>query len=173
MATRSFPRARGPQNASGSRVHPRPFADPQGRNLAAAIEGGRDNAADSIPLFLPCLDWRGVYTRRYTYAFDTSGGTRSWYRRQYFNKPDGVGWNCLWDHERDPAQMHNLYESEPRLRKRLHEESREWMRRFADTGTPYERVLERVFTPEDRASLGTHDLRTFSGVLRGRPVDLL
>lgn len=145
----------------------------QGRNLASAIERGRDNAVESVPLFLPSLDWRGVYTRRHTYAFDTSAGTTSWYRRQYFSTPAGLAWNCLWDHDRDPAERTNLYESEPKLRSRLDEQARVWMRRFGDTGAPYQRVAERLFSPEDRHSLKTHDLKTFSGIPRGRPVDLL
>lgn len=147
----------------------------QGRNLASAIVSGRDNAVDSVPLFLPPLDWRGIYTRRHTYAFDSSGGTRSWYRERFFSNIPNLAWNCLWDREEDPAELRNLYESKDhaKLRRRLDDQTRAWMKKFGDEGWPYDQISRAVFTVEDQQHLKDRRLNQFSGVLRGRPVDLM
>src|SRR5262249_20462677 len=49
----------------------------QGKDLSAAIMQRRDNEVESVPFFLFPLDWRGLYTRRYTYSFDTNQGRPS------------------------------------------------------------------------------------------------
>lgn len=144
-----------------------------GINLAPAIAKARDNAVESVPLFLPPLDWQGVYTRRHTYSFDTSKGTQSWYRRQYFSNPPNLAWNCLWDRGRDPAEQNNLYESQPKLRRRLHELTLSHMKRYGDRGWSYEQICDASIRPEDQPALATRKLTEFSGILRGRPIDLL
>lgn len=147
----------------------------QGKNLAPAIERARDNEVESVPLFLPPLDWRGLYTRRFTYSFDTGAGTQSWYRRQFFSNPPGIQWNCLWDRDADPAEKQNLYGStdHARSRRHLHDLSIDWMKRFQDRGWSYQTITEAVFTPEDRELLRERKGYNFSGVLKGRPVELL
>ena len=146
-----------------------------GRDLHRAIAEGRDDAVESVPLFLSPLDFRGVYTRRHTYTFDTSGGTTSLYREMFFQKPTGIVWNCLYDREADPQEMNNLYASPAHqaLRERLHGQTLAWMQRFGDRGAPYEKLIRAVFTPEDREFRRQRNWNAFGGVLRGRPQDLL
>ena len=148
----------------------------QGKNLAPAIIKHRDNDVDAVPLFLYPLDWRGVYTRRYTYSFDTSANQWSRYRHIMFRQPVGLQWNCLYDRDADPWEIRNLF-GEPehrKLRERLHEQSVSWMKRFDDKLLPYRRVQERILTAEDfqLAQDGTR-MRMLSGVIQGRPSDLL
>ena len=146
-----------------------------GRELAAAILGERDDAVDSVPLFLAPLDFRGVYTRRHTHTFDTSGGTTSLYREMFFSKPDGISWNCLFDREADPAETNNLHASPAHqaLRERLHQQTLAWMQRFGDRGTSYEELIRAVFSPEDQEFRRQRNWNAFGGVLRVRPHDLL
>jgi arylsulfatase A-like enzyme len=147
-----------------------------GRDLTAAIVNRRDNEVDAVPLFLFALDWRGLYTRRYTYAFDTNAGRACRYRSVMFSRPAGLVWNCLYDREADPWELRNLYASpeHQKLRARLHEQALAAMRRFGDKGLPYERVQEAALSPADLELVRDQTrMRVTSGVLKGRPVDLL
>jgi arylsulfatase A-like enzyme len=147
----------------------------QGKNLAEPMAQAQDNAVDSAPLFLPNLDWRGLYTRRYTYAFDTwEPGGDDLYRRSYFQHPAELTWNCLWDREEDRWELRNLF-GEPahrQLRARLHEQTIGWMKRLGDSGKPYQAVLKACMRPEDIAlrAEGSY-FRKRSGLLTGRPAD--
>ncbi|MCZ2077266.1 MAG: sulfatase-like hydrolase/transferase [Bryobacterales bacterium] len=147
----------------------------QGRNLMEAMAGRRDNEVKSVPLFLLPLDWRGVYTRRYTYAFDTSQGGLSYYRQWFFQEPPGISWNCLFDHQEDSWEMNNLFQSPEHrtTRDRLHEQTLEWMRRFDDRGWPYDTIARAVFRPEDLDHVRNRRLSKASGLLTGRPIDRL
>jgi arylsulfatase A-like enzyme len=149
----------------------------QGSDLAGAIREGRDNAVASAPLFLLNLDWRGVYTRRYTYAFDTyRPGGDALYREAYFRHPEHLRWNCLYDRERDPWELRNRYgdPSAARVQKRLHEQATEWMRRLGDPGVSYDAVLRASMTAEDLALRKTGKyFAQRSGILRGQPAALL
>jgi len=148
----------------------------QGRDLSRAIIEGRDDEVESVPLFLFALDWRGIYTRRYTYSFDTSAGRGCRYRRQYFSTPAGLSWNCLYDRESDPWEMNNLYDRADyrKVRERLHEQTLAWMKRFDDRGLPYEQIQQAIFTAEDyQLAQDPARWRMLSGILKGRPLDLL
>ncbi|MEP7363396.1 MAG: sulfatase [Acidobacteriota bacterium] len=146
-----------------------------GRNLAAAIKSGKDSASESAPLFLLPLDWRGVYTRRYTYCEDVSAGSVAPFRQRYFSKPDGLRWNCLYDRKEDPAELHNLFESPAAgvLAKKLQLQTRQWMRRFGDKGVPYQEVRAKLFEPSDIEAEDAGRLTQVSGILRGRPSEVL
>jgi arylsulfatase A-like enzyme len=145
----------------------------QGKDLSRAIAAGRDNEVDGIPLFLYAADWRGLYTRRYTYSFDTNRGEWSFYRESYFREPAGIEWNCLYDRERDPWELSNLYRSpvHRRLRGQMHEQTVSGMKRFDDDGLSRAAVARAAYTVEDLELERQH--RRGSGVLRGKPVDLL
>jgi len=148
----------------------------QGRNLTAAISKAQDNAVSSVPLFLLPLDWRGIYTRRYTYCFDTwKPGGDSVYRTAFFSQPEGIVWNCLYDRQADPWEQHNLFDTPDRtgLRNRLHGQTLEWMKRLGDPGLPYEDVIRASFRPEDLEARRDGKIPKPSGVLRGRPSDLI
>jgi hypothetical protein len=135
---------------------------------------GRDDAVDSVPLFLSPLDFRGVYTRHYTYFFDTSGGTVSQYRELFFNNLAFL-WNGLYDRQADPHETNNLYSvaQYSEIREQLHRKTLDWMNRFGDQGVPYQTLATKVFTPEDQEARNKRQWDTFTGVLRGRPMELL
>lgn len=149
----------------------------EGQNLAGAIRRGADNTVESVPLFLLNLDWRGVYTRRHTYAFDTSRPSGdALYRNAYFNTPENVRWNCLYDRQRDQWELRNLYgESEAaRTQKRLHEQSLAWMKKFGDNGFSYDSVLRAAMSPQDLALRKSGNyFQQRSGILLGQPAALL
>jgi arylsulfatase A-like enzyme len=145
----------------------------QGRNLAEEIRNEGDNAVDSVPLFLLNLDWRGVYTRRYTYCFDTwKPGGDDLYRRSYFSQPAGLPWNCLYDREEDRWELKNLFDSpdHQKLKAGLHERTIEWMRRLGDPCLPYEAVVQACMSQQDISLRRTGAyFGRLSGVLLGRP----
>lgn len=147
----------------------------QGRDLSQAILHARDNEVDSIPLFLLALDWRGVYTRRYTYSLDTNAGHWCLYRDLYFREPAGLQWNCLYDHHRDPWERTNLYTSPAHKHEReeLHQQTLAWMKKFGDEGWPYENIIRATYTEVDQKIVRTKNWHERSGVVRGRPLDLL
>ncbi len=146
-----------------------------GNDLTGAIAKGRDNEVESVPLFLFPVDWRGVYTRRFTYSFDNSAGHRLLYRELYFAEPRGLSWNCLYDRESDPWELKNLYGSpeHARLQRRLHDQARAWMERYGDGGLPYERIASAVYSGEDREHARNQRWSKMSGLLKGRPAELL
>ncbi|MSV31185.1 MAG: DUF229 domain-containing protein [Bryobacterales bacterium] len=152
-------------------------ASSEGLNLAEAIRSGADKTVESVPLFLLNLDWRGVYTRRHTYAFDTSQpGGDALYRNAYFRHPENLSWNCLYDRERDPWELRNLYgdRESARVQKRLHEQSLAWMRKFGDEGLPYDSVLRAAMSQNDLALRKSGNFfQRRSGILRGQPAALL
>lgn len=146
-----------------------------GQNLTRAMAESRDDAAESVPLFLTPLNFRGLYTRRHTYCFDTSAGTTAQYREMFFTKLKGVQWNCLYDRSTDAAETTNLFTAPDHqaVREQLHQQTLAWMRRFGDEGKPYEAVIQAVFTPEDREFRKLKKWDEFTGILKGRPSELL
>ena len=147
----------------------------QGRDLSGAIRKAHDNEVDSIPLFLLPLDWRGVYTRRYTYCFDTAAGHWSLYRQHYFQQPPGLVWDCLYDHQLDPWERSNLYALPKHRREldRLHQQTLAWMKKFGDKGLPYETIEAAVYGKEDFALARGPRWTERTGIPNGRPLDLL
>ena len=147
----------------------------EGQNLTSAMAENRDDAVESVPLFLTPLNFRGLYTRRHTYSFDTSAGTAAQYRDMFFSKPKGVQWNCLYDRSTDPAETNNLFASpqQQEIREVLHQKTVNWMRRFGDQGDSYLAVSRVVFTPEDQEFRKLRNWDAFTGILQGRPIDLL
>jgi Arylsulfatase A and related enzymes len=148
----------------------------QGKDLSQAVLQKRDDAVDSIPLFLFPLDWRGVYTRRYTYAFDTNQGGPCRYRKLYFATPEGLKWNCLWDRETDRWELQNRFDAADfrKLRKQLHEQSLAWMKHFDDAGLQHADVQRAILAPEDlKLVYDESRVKMTSGRVKGRPLDLL
>lgn len=129
----------------------------QGRNLAGDIQAGRDDAVESVPLYYFDPGWRGVFTRRYTYAFDAGKEKRS------------ISFNVLYDRQNDPHQMNNLFydPAHHALRAAMHAKALAWMDTFKDQMWSGPQIIEacgltRPFDAEGRDS-----------VLPGRPIDLL
>ncbi|NQT16567.1 MAG: sulfatase-like hydrolase/transferase [Planctomycetes bacterium] len=141
----------------------------QGQNLADAIVNHRDDVVKSQPLFFLPADWRGIYTRRYTYSFTVD--PESPHHKSLSD-------NLLFDRQEDPWETSNLFDSpgHDEIRNKLHQQTLEWMARFGDTGFRFEELIERVVRAEDwpAASLGPrYRPRSWEGRLKGRPVDFL
>ncbi len=144
----------------------------QGRNAAAAVIAGRDDGVDVQPLLFMPLNWRGVYTHRYTYSValhspsepNTPGGSRTF--------------NALYDRAVDPWETRNLFGAPEAaaIQQQLHAQTLEQMRRFSDAGLRCDEVIQRVVRDEDLAAVTTSPPKRkpgWEGRLKGRPVDLL
>ncbi|MEI6653809.1 MAG: sulfatase-like hydrolase/transferase [Verrucomicrobiota bacterium] len=144
----------------------------QGRNLAAAIRAADDTAVASVPLFYFAGNWRGIYTRQHTYAFELPGGELDDYAKY-------VGWKhyaCLYDHALDPHELHNLFDQADQqpLRDQLHAQTLAWMNAFGDTGLPYKELVRRVMVAQDIGEdPGRGDGPFGQGRLKGPPLDVL
>lgn len=85
----------------------------QGKNLSQAILNRNDDAVDEIPLFNFKPSWRGVYTRRYTFAIeqiersaDLQDRVGTDLGRKYTRSH-----NVLYDRDHDPLEQNNLINS--------------------------------------------------------------
>ncbi len=128
----------------------------QGRNLAPAIRARDDDAVDSVPIFMFKPSWRGVYTRRYTFAIEnidrtpdlqTRMGSDHFVQRRYT-----PSYNVLYDRETDPLQLKNLINSTDHipLAMQMTETTHEWCRKFDDPFVSYERVMATVGKRDDK-----------------------
>jgi arylsulfatase A-like enzyme len=143
----------------------------QGRDASAAIIAGRDDGVDALPLFFIPSNWRGVYTKRYTYSeslHDPSAG----------EAPGRRVFDVLYDRQADPAESRNLFDdpASAGIRRQLHEQTHALMARFGDTGLSADEIIRRVVRDEDLAAVLTPPAkrpRGWEGRLKGRPVDIL
>jgi len=144
----------------------------QGHDLATAITEGRADAVEFQPLFFLPADWRGIYTRRYTYSFTvrTGNSQRDIRSRERYN--------CLYDRFEDPWETRNLYgapeSADPQ--ERLHRQTLDWMKRFGDSGFIFEWLLRQVIREEDYPAVITVPAkrpRNWEGRLKGIPLDIL
>lgn len=137
-----------------------PSASCHGRDLSDAIARDDDDAVDETPLFLASddrIDWRGLYTRRYTYSFGVEGDRFN----KLFDRADGA--YELVNHFDDPDYAD--------VQADLHARAVGWMERFGDRFVPFEKILNRCLNapPTDGELVHTQEDAT----TRGRPVDLL
>lgn len=144
----------------------------QGRNASAAILEGRDDGVDALPLLFIPLNWRGVYTKRYTYSMA-------------LHSPDEPGiaggsdtFNVLYDRQTDPWETHNLFDDPKHadVRAKLQAQTFALMQRFGDAGLSCNELLHRVVRPEDLHNVLTAPANRpagWEGRLKGRPVDVL
>jgi arylsulfatase A-like enzyme/lysophospholipase L1-like esterase len=144
-----------------------PPATCQGQDLTNAVIERRDDAVASQPLFLLSGDWRGVYTKRYTYSFSLN--------------PDSPGnrllsYNLLYDRLADAWETKNLFDSPQHIeiREQLHQQTLEWMSRFGDRGLTFQTLLDCAVRKEDLPAVTMppkYRPRGWEGRLKGRPVD--
>jgi len=144
----------------------------QGKNLAHAIVTGQDDVVDSQPLFFLPTNWRGIYTRRYTYSFSTDP------ERKESATGRQMTYNCLYDRKNDPYETKNLFRSAEhrQVRQRLHQQTLAWMKQFGDPGFVYQEVLPRLVADEDWSAVSAppgRRPRGWEGRLKGRPVGFL
>ena len=135
----------------------------QGTDYSDALIKGKDNATESVPLFFwgHNSDWRGVYTHRYTYAFEPAGATK--------------GIEVLYDRKEDPHELKNLFASDEhqKLRNKLHALTIKWMTKFHDEHIRWEKVKNKIYVDPAAARARWAPLSVKSAALKGRPVDLL
>lgn len=140
----------------------------QGLDLSKDILEGLEDAVESVPLFYFHPGWRGVFTKRYTYAFDEFD--RNDYTTEWFGRREKVSWNVLYDRQNDPHQLVNLFESEAHaaIRERLHKLTQAWMDKFNDHEIRAHKIYEAC-----GLGMTKLDKKGSDGVLGGRPVDFL
>ena len=118
-----------------------------GRNLARAIRDGDDDAVESVPIFNFRPSWRGVYTRRYTFAFENIERTPDIQSRFGSDLPGRRrhthNHNVLYDRESDPLQLQNLVNSTEHipLAMELTQATHDWCNYFKDPFLSYRRMI--------------------------------
>ncbi|MBI4821279.1 MAG: sulfatase [Deltaproteobacteria bacterium] len=135
----------------------------QGTDLSQAILDGNDDAQDALPMFMyrPDRNWRGLYTRQHTYAFEHP-------RDPTATNPFDV----LYDRVIDPSQETNLF-ADPgsvSLKDLLHGRTLELMARFSDELAITHVALTQTCLARPNLPLDDPDA---TGALKGRPIDLL
>ncbi len=144
----------------------------EGRNAAPAILAGRNDDTEALPLYFLPLNWRGVYTPRYTYSTsfrdpaepDIPGGRKTF--------------DVLYDRQTDPWETRNLY-GDPQLAEvqaRLHRQTLDFMKRFGDAGLDCNDILRASVCDEDLANVMAAPGKrpaNWEGRLKGPPVGLI
>jgi len=139
----------------------------QGQNLTQHIVAGRDDAVESVPIMILSGNWRGVYTKNYTYSID---------RMHFMNKPipknyykHNLNYNTLYDKRKDPRQRNNLFDSKEHkaIRDKLHRLTVNWMNKFGDNFPTFNDLLQHCLGKKYQEVLKGE------GVLKGRPIDIL
>ena len=129
-----------------------------GSDLSKTITRKRDIEVASVPLFYFGPDWRGIFTERYTFAFDA------------LEEKDVFSWNVLYDRNIDPYQQHNLFydPNYTEIRQELFEKSLAWMDEFDDTMVSKNEIT--LLCGLENVNLG---MKGDTGELLGRPIDLI
>lgn len=147
-------------------------ATAQGRNAATAIREGRDDGVDEQPLFFLPTNWRGIYTRRYTYSVSLDQPAEP-------NTPGGrQTFNVLYDRSNDPWETKNLF-ADPgttKVRAELHARTLALMQRLGDPGVSYQELLRRAIREEDYPVVTMPPAKRpkgWEGRVKGHPVDHL
>lgn len=144
----------------------------QGRDASEAIIAGTDDGVDALPLFEIRMNWRGVYTRQYTYSESLHDPTDS-------DIPGGrKTFDVLYDRRADPWETRNLFDSPEAagIREQLHQKTHELMRRFGDMGESRDQIFALSLRDEDQGALNLplgKRKGQWEGRLKGRPIDFL
>ena len=115
----------------------------QGLDLAEDILAGREDKVESIPLMYFAPAWRGVYTKRYTYA-----------RGDVF-VPEGVegffeSANVLYDRQKDPHELKNRFDDESYADVKTYLEglNQAWLDKFHDKFWDENYVLKKLMNAD-------------------------
>lgn len=131
----------------------------EGLDLSAAIRNSNDDAVDSVPIFNFKPSWRGVYTRRYTFAMENIERTPDMHTRFASDLPDRrrivQNFNVLYDREQDPLQINNLINTTENLEKigELTKLTHDWCAKFSDPFLSYKRLIDMVGDRDDRTAV--------------------
>ena len=144
----------------------------QGKDCAEAILAGKDNAIEEQPVFFLPANWRGIYTRRYTYGYSVLPGARE----KGVEGP--LSYNVLYDREKDPWETRNHFDDPEykAIREDLHARTLAWMRRFGDAGLAFGDIQRLAVRDDDLKTLQIPFGKRPAGWdvrLKGRPVDHL
>jgi hypothetical protein len=126
----------------------------QGRNLTQAILDKDDEAVEEVPIFNFKPSWRGVFTRRYTFAIEQVQRTADLQNvlGSDLGRKYTPSYNVFYDRLSDPLQVHNLINSTEHipLAMELTERVHAWCRKFRDPFLSYNRLIELVGDIEDK-----------------------
>lgn len=138
----------------------------QGKDLSSAILSKDDDVVDSVPIFNFKPSWRGVYTRRYTFAMENIERTPDLHTRFVSDLPERrkytQNFNVLYDRDEDPLQRNNRINSTAHLDKawELTQRTHDWCNAFRDPFFSYKRLVEIVGDNDNKAPI---DLMTPAG----------
>jgi arylsulfatase A-like enzyme len=126
-----------------SLMHIEPPKDIHGLDLSGDILAGVEDSVESVPLMYFAPAFRGVYTRRYTYARGSVWAPPSATETQ-------KSANVLYDRELDPYEQHNRYDDPAysEIRDRLETLSRQWIEKFGDEFWDGGVVLKKLMDTE-------------------------
>jgi arylsulfatase A-like enzyme len=119
----------------------------EGMDLSSAIRRHDDDAVDSVPIFNFKPSWRGVYTRRYTFAMENVERTPGMQLLFKSDLPDQrsivQNFNVLYDREKDPLQLNNLVNASEHLDTiaMLTKLTYDWCAKFNDPFLSYQRLI--------------------------------
>lgn len=144
----------------------------QGIDHSMNIKSKKDDAAKSVPLFYFPADWRGVYTREYTYSFSLNNIESD----IDSPKKEIKKYNVLYNHINDPYELNNLFYSKEyeQQKKELNKLALEWIKKFDDKMIPLKNILPKVMVDEDYfifTKSPRDRSKNWEGRLKGRPVD--
>lgn len=132
----------------------------QGTNLANVIKSGENTGPESVPLFYFAPSWRGIYTRRYTYAIDE------------FNGKNPLSWQVLYDRQQDPTETNNLfYSSDPeivKVRESLQAQTQAWLDKFKDPFLSTQDLMKKLGRKKPKFNSKDDD-----GAFPARPIDMI
>jgi arylsulfatase A-like enzyme len=126
----------------------------QGLDLSQPLLGGDDDAVEEVPLFNFRPSWRGIYTRRYTFAIENIERTadlQQWLGSD-LGRPYTSNYNVFYDRENDPLQVKNLINSTEHipLAMQLTQRVHAWCQKFDDPFLSHQRLLTLVGEQGDR-----------------------
>lgn len=141
----------------------------QGQNLSKQISRHRNGRQKQIPIYNHQHNWRGVYTKRYTYSFCTDPTKDP---EKLPNADTTFSRFILYDRKKDPAEKTNRF-NDPgyaRIQRKLDARTRSWMIDVGEVDMPYEKISRLIRSPTDGQQ------RTWpaaEGILRGIPAEIL
>ena len=117
----------------------------QGVSLADDIMTGNDNGADSVPLMYFAPSWRGVYTKRYTYARG-----RVYVPQRHKGKGFEESANVLYDRQKDPYELTNRFDDPDyaEVKAELEAKTQQWLEKFEDKFWDGKYILKKLMNRE-------------------------
>lgn len=117
----------------------------QGKDLSSDILAGREDTVESVPLMYFAPAWRGVYTKRYTYARGKVYLPDIPAARGYSDSA-----NVLYDRARDPYEQENKF-SNPAykdIKDQMEVLMQQWLEKFDDKFWDGKYVLKKLMNAE-------------------------